>query len=497
MRANHKLSLAVKIIAPVVTIFLVALIALVIFIFIRTKDNVVQSTVAQAIDTIKQYKILRGYYTTNVIKKVKGNNVIKIDFNHKDKANTIPLPATMIHDLSEEMAEKMRNVKLRLYSAFPFPHRNKRQLDPFQQAALNYLQDNPQGQYFRTFNNGKIVRLAIGDMMQAEACVHCHNTHPLTPKRDWKLGDLRGVLEIESVVTTQLERNRSLLVVISMVTIIGLILLTLLLFVIIKKFTVAPIQNIVEEIFSTTSNAAKISSNVTILSGQVSSNSQSQAAFIEQTAASVSELTNGVKSNAMGANEAQGASDQNKEVAGTGSSDVALLITSINELSESSGHIEEFTKVVDSIAFQTNLLALNAAVEAARAGEEGKGFAVVAEAVRSLAQKSAEAAKEINILIVDNIQRSEKGVESAKKCEASFEAVISKASEVNGLVGSIAQSSDEQLMAVNNLAQAMNGIDQSVQSNASAADQTDSASTSLDEQVQKINQLVTQLRNYL
>ena len=102
-----------------------------------------------------------------------------------------------------------------------------------------------------------------------------------------------------------------------------------------------------------------------------------------------------------------------------------------------------------------------------------------------------------NILIVDNIQRSEKGVESAKKCEASFEAVISKASEVNGLVGSIAQSSDEQLMAVNNLAQAMNGIDQSVQSNASAADQTDSASTSLDEQVQKINQLVTQLRNYL
>jgi methyl-accepting chemotaxis protein len=179
-------------------------------------DNARESAVRNATQVVGQFTTLRGYYTKSVVKKVLENGGAA-SFNHKSESDSIPLPATMIHDMSEFLSEE--ETTLELYSRFPFPNRSARTLDAFQESAWNFLVGNPDETFTRqeTRDGKEVVRVAVADRMVAEACVSCHNTRPDTPKNDWKLGDVRGVLEVATVIEDELAagaavRNRILLI---------------------------------------------------------------------------------------------------------------------------------------------------------------------------------------------------------------------------------------------------------------------------------------------
>jgi PAS domain S-box-containing protein len=163
--------------------------------FLFNKSAIKEATfVAQ--NTAQQYSLFRRYYTQNIVSKLKVSDRISTSSDHKGKQNSIPLPATMIHDLSE--LSKSSDLQIKLYSAFPFPERTNRTLDTFQQQAWQQLNIKPNEPYITTQNkNGQLsVRVAIADILTEQTCVECHNNHPLTPKIDWKVGDVRGVLEV-------------------------------------------------------------------------------------------------------------------------------------------------------------------------------------------------------------------------------------------------------------------------------------------------------------
>ncbi len=174
------------------------------------KDNTISSATESAIQTANQFKTLRGYYTRNVVKKAVKNGSLKPSFSHKDEQNSIPLPATLIHDMSELLEEE--DTRVQLYSAYPFPNRGSRELDPFQQEAWETLINEPDAVFTRqeVHDGRQVLRVAIADRMVADACVNCHNSRPDTPKNDWAMGDVRGVLEVTSVIEDQLAAGASL-----------------------------------------------------------------------------------------------------------------------------------------------------------------------------------------------------------------------------------------------------------------------------------------------
>ncbi|XLZ67800.1 response regulator [Massilia sp. SR12] len=161
-------------------------------------ENAERDAVDAAQATVRQFLVLRKYYTENVAARVLAQSDMRVDPDYRSMDNAIPLPATMIHDLSALMQGSGTMVKL--YSPYPFPQRRERASDQFAQDAWNYLQKTPEGVFSRTETiNGKTtVRVALADRMSAQACVACHNSHPQSPKTDWKLGDVRGVLEVDS-----------------------------------------------------------------------------------------------------------------------------------------------------------------------------------------------------------------------------------------------------------------------------------------------------------
>ncbi len=162
------------------------------------RDNAERDAVDAAQATVRQFLLLRRYYTENVAARVLARSDMQVDPDYRNKENAIPLPATMIHDLSALMQGSGTSVKL--YSPFPFPQRRGRSSDQFAQDAWNYLQKTPDGVFSRTetLQGRTTVRVALADRMSAQACVACHNSHPHSPKTDWKLGDVRGVLEVDS-----------------------------------------------------------------------------------------------------------------------------------------------------------------------------------------------------------------------------------------------------------------------------------------------------------
>ncbi len=167
-------------------------------------DNAREAAIQAGVATVNQFKTIRGYYTENVVTKAVSTGSLKPSINHRGESNSIPLPATMMHDLSELLAKE--NTTINLYSGFPFPNRADRTLDAFQQEAWAFLSQNPDQVFSRQeVRDGQAtVRVAVADLMVAETCVNCHNSLPNSPKTDWALGDVRGVLEVNTVIDAQI-----------------------------------------------------------------------------------------------------------------------------------------------------------------------------------------------------------------------------------------------------------------------------------------------------
>ncbi|WII71222.1 methyl-accepting chemotaxis protein [Bdellovibrio sp. 22V] len=230
------------------------------------------------------------------------------------------------------------------------------------------------------------------------------------------------------------------------------------------------------------------------IAGQSLSQSSSEsAASLEETVAALEEMTSMVKMNSDNAKQAASLSAASSDVAVQGEKEMQELLSSMTEISASSKQIEEIINVIDDIAFQTNLLALNASVEAARAGEHGKGFAVVAEAVRSLAQRSASAAKDITGLIKESVEKIERGTQKSAKSGDMLKNIVQSVKKVSDLNTEISLASEEQSTGIQQISKAMNQLDQSVQSNAASSEEIAGTADEINTQAQIMKAVVDEL----
>ena len=226
----------------------------------------------------------------------------------------------------------------------------------------------------------------------------------------------------------------------------------------------------------------------------LSARTETQASNLEQTAASMEELTSTVHQNADTSREAARIARDAREAAQAGGLVVGRVVQTMQGINDSSHRIHEIIGVIDGIAFQTNILALNAAVEAARAGEQGRGFAVVAGEVRSLAQRSAEAAREIKTLISESVERVETGTALVAQAGQSVGQIVEQVTRVSQLIDGITLASQEQSEGISQVGSAVDQLDQVTQQNAALVEESAAAAESLRSQAEQLAQLVGSFR---
>lgn len=236
------------------------------------------------------------------------------------------------------------------------------------------------------------------------------------------------------------------------------------------------------------------SSEISAGNTDLSSRTEQQAAALEQTAASMEQLTATVKQNAENAHHASQLAADASGKARSGGDMVSNVVKTMNNISGSSKKIAEITNVINSIAFQTNILALNAAVEAARAGEQGRGFAVVASEVRNLAQRSAQAAKEIESLIGESVTLIKDGSQQVGDAGNTMGEIVEAVRRVTDIMAEIAAASDEQSRGIQQVSQAVTEMDNVTQQNASLVEEASAAAASLEDQAGKLTQAVSAFR---
>ena len=236
------------------------------------------------------------------------------------------------------------------------------------------------------------------------------------------------------------------------------------------------------------------SSEISAGNTDLSSRTEQQAAALEQTAASMEQLTATVKQNAENAHHASQLAADASGKARSGGDLVNNVVKTMTNISGSSKKIAEITNVINSIAFQTNILALNAAVEAARAGEQGRGFAVVASEVRNLAQRSAQAAKEIESLIAESVTLINDGSHQVGAAGNTMGEIVEAVRRVTDIMSEIAAASDEQSRGIQQVSQAVTEMDNVTQQNASLVEEASAAAASLEDQAGKLTQAVAAFR---
>lgn len=225
--------------------------------------------------------------------------------------------------------------------------------------------------------------------------------------------------------------------------------------------------------------------------GDLSARTEQQAASLQQTAASMEQLTATVRQNADNARQAGQLAQSASDIAAQGGAVVGQVVHTMQGITDSSRRIADIIGVIDGIAFQTNILALNAAVEAARAGEQGRGFAVVAAEVRNLAQRSAQAAKEIKELISDSVSKVDGGSELVSRAGLTMDEIMQAVKRVTDIMGEVTVASEEQSSGIEQVNQAVTQMDQVTQQNAALVEQVAAAASSLEGQAQRLQDAVS------
>ena len=529
-RLSHQLLLPLLLVGAVVIASVVAL-------ALRTRsESVEQAGLTTGRAVANQVVTLRSFYTAEITSRAKKAGM-QLGFDFRDKENMLPLPATLVKALGESVAKEYPGTDVRLMSRYPFPNRaGGAKLDEFQTNALAALEKDPTSPQHRVEEiNGRLsVRYAVADVMK-EGCVACHNSNPQSPKHDWKVGDVRGIVEVV-VPVDQVEQSISR----SSLTLILLILggfgvLGALLYVLTQRVVSRPLfdaaqrmervaagdlsdppvhrgtdevgqmfgslQAMTAKLRATVGQVRQSAESIEVASGEVaagnqdlSSRTELAAANLQQTAASMTQLTGTVQHTADSAQTANQLAQSATEVAERGGAVVSQVVTTMDEINASSKKIADIIGVIDGIAFQTNILALNAAVEAARAGEQGRGFAVVAGEVRSLAQRSAEAAREIKGLIGTSVDRVETGSRLVQDAGATMGDIVASVKRVSDIIGEISAAASEQRGGIGQVGNAVNQLDQMTQQNAALVEEGAAAAESLKEQAQTLTRLVATFR---
>ncbi|MGE8160299.1 methyl-accepting chemotaxis protein [Paraburkholderia sp. NPDC080076] len=254
------------------------------------------------------------------------------------------------------------------------------------------------------------------------------------------------------------------------------------------------LQRTIGEIRRSAESIASATQQIAAGNGDLSQRTEQQAASLQETAASMEELTATVKQNADNARQASGLAHNASEIATRGNDVVSRVIGTMGEINDSSRQIADIIGVIEGIAFQTNILALNAAVEAARAGEQGRGFAVVAGEVRSLAQRSGTAAKEIKQLISASVERVHNGSTLVQQAGTTMGEILQAVQRVTDIMGEIAAASEEQSSGISQVGRAVTQMDEVTQQNAALVEQAAAAAASLQDQAGRLRDTVSAFR---
>ena len=251
------------------------------------------------------------------------------------------------------------------------------------------------------------------------------------------------------------------------------------------------LERMVADIRSGAESIRSSAEEVAAGNASLSQRTEEQAATLEETASSMEQLTSAVRENTQSAHNANALAKEANQVAARGGAVVGAVVTTMNEIQESSKKIGDIIGVIDSIAFQTNILALNAAVEAARAGEQGRGFAVVASEVRALAQRSADAAREIKALIGNSVKKVESGTRQVENAGKTMGEIVASVEKVTVIIDQITSASREQASGIEQVNQAVGQMDQVVQQNAAVVEQAAAAAELMQGNAQQLYQAVS------
>ena len=204
------------------------------------KKNMYKEAVKNAVNTVHHYQEVRAYYNENIVKKITQSTQLRVDSEHKNSPDTIPLPATLIHDLSERISKKINGIEVKLYSDYPFPNRLKRELDNFQRSSIEHFKISKEREpliLHQETEGSHLIRVAVADEMNAVSCVNCHNTRSDSPKKDWKLGDVRGILEVSVPLEAQGNNVNAITRYINLTILIASGILLILIYFVIFYFT--------------------------------------------------------------------------------------------------------------------------------------------------------------------------------------------------------------------------------------------------------------------
>ena len=370
-------------------------------------------------------------------------------------------------------------------------------------AILQIFETSATEEYFKADRATNTIILAR-PIKLTQDCMGCHGDPAKSPTRDgkdivgfamenWKAGEVHGAF----VLTTDFKRvdatvwtgmGRLLIWMLPLAGLIG------------AGFFVVNRRIIVRPLGASIATIDQASEQITAAAAQISASSQAlaagasqQAASLEEASASLEEISSMAKRNTEGAQQARELSNQTRAAADVGTADMEDMRRAMSEIKTSSHGIAKIIKTIDEIAFQTNILALNAAVEAARAGEAGMGFAVVAEEVRSLAQRSADSARETATKIQEAMTKSDDGVRISEKVAQSLGVIVAKAREVDQLVAEIATASVEQNQGIALVNNAVSEVDKVTQANASGAEEGAAAAEELSAQAVAMREHIAEM----